>query len=80
MATKEREDYKFRISCKMTAQAKPKATEFEFHYPSLTLARKNYKAILLGLYRNRGLTGFSICLNRTRDRKWAHPIFVEQVQ
>jgi hypothetical protein len=77
MATKEQEEYRFRISCRISSPTKPKVTEFEFAYVTLTEARRNYKAILLGLYRKRKQAGFSICLNRYRDRKWRHAIFKE---
>jgi hypothetical protein len=86
MATKVSEEYKYRISCKMNYPAnatlsagKTKASEFEFRYPTMEQARKNYKAILLGLYKKKDLEGFSICLNRLRDRKWSKPIYKEKV-
>lgn len=79
MATKVSVDYKFRISCRMDYPAQTKPKEFEFQYPSLEQARKNYKAILLGLYKKKDLAGFSICLNRSRDRKWSAAIFEEIV-
>jgi hypothetical protein len=63
----------------MNSPGKTKATEFEFRYATLEMARSNYKAILLGLYRRKDLQGFSICLNRCRDRKWSHAIYKEIV-
>ena len=86
MAMNVREDFKFRITCKMhfPAQQEVKPTivresEFEFRYATLEKARKNYKAILLGLYKKKELVGFAICLNRCRDRKWSKAIFKEKV-
>jgi hypothetical protein len=72
-------DYKFRISCRMHYGAKPSMREFEFQYKTLRQARKNYKAILLDLYRKKGLIAFVICLNRCRDPKWETAIFEEIV-
>ena len=79
MATKVREAYKFRISCKTENRKKAKVSEFEFYYLSLEQARKNYKAILLGLYKRKDVAGFTIVLNRCRDRKWSRAIFKEVV-
>jgi hypothetical protein len=80
MVSKVNDDYKFRITCKTNAQAVHKPNEFEFRYLHLSEARKNYKAILLGLYRKKNVTEFSICLNRCRDRQWTHAIHKETVQ
>ena len=72
-------DYKFRISCRMRYETKPEMREFEFQYETLRMARRNYKAILLDLYKKKGLLGFEICLNRSKDNKWCHSIFEEMV-
>ncbi len=79
MATKASEEYKFRISCKTEIRKKTKGGEFEFYYSSLEQARKNYKAILLGLYKRKDVMGFTIVLNRCVDRKWSRAIFKEVV-
>ena len=79
MNTKSSEDYKFRISCKLKLRENPGGSEFEFRYLLLSEARENYKAILLGLYRRKGVASFTICLNRCRDRSWRHAIHKETV-
>jgi hypothetical protein len=79
MARNVREDFKFRITCKISLAAQPKDSEFEFRYTSLAQARKNYKAILLGLYRKKDVLGFCICLNRCNDSRWTKAIFEERV-
>lgn len=72
-------EYKFRVSCKLRYNEIHSMREFEFQYPSLEQARKNYKIILLGLYKNKRVLTFSICLNRVRDKKWINAIFNEKV-
>ena len=72
-------EYKFRISCRMNYDAEPRVREFEFQYERLREARKNYKAILLELYKKKEVIGFTICLNRCDDVKWSRAIFEEAV-
>lgn len=72
-------DYRFRVSCKLKYTERQAMREFEFHYSNLELARKNYKVILLSLYKNRSVLTFSICLNRSRDAHWINAIYQEKV-
>ena len=70
--------YKFRISCRVELREPGESSEFEFKYQLLSEAKANYKSILLGLYRKKDVVGFSICLNRTSDKKWGQAIFREE--
>ena len=69
--------HKFRVTYCLRVDGKENETTFLYH--DLRAARRNYKSILLELYRKRDLDGFCICLNRFRDRKWRHPIHREAV-
>jgi hypothetical protein len=80
MMTQSREEYKFRISCKLKLRDHAADSEFEFRYHLLGEAREKYKTILHGLYRRRDVIAFSICLNRCRDHLWRHAIHKEIVQ
>ena len=70
-------EYKFRITYCTVLKGTEVAKEVVFCYFDLRAARKNYKAILLGLYRRKDLEGFRICLNRYRDEGWENGIHFE---
>ena len=72
--------FKFRVSYRLMERGASKERSIEFLYKNFKEARKNYKSILLSLYRNRSLVGYKICLNRTRDQPWQFPIFEDDLE
>ncbi len=67
--------FKFRISYRVLEKGATEERSIEFLYRTFKEARKNYKSIILGLYRLRKVRAYRICLNRTRDRRWENPIY-----
>lgn len=71
---------KFRVSFRISEPRRGRLSSEEKTYPSFAKARRNYKSILLQMYRNKELQKWEVCLNRTRHDEWQSPIFYESGQ
>ena len=70
--------FKFRVTYQATVAGADKPHEAGFCYYDLVSARRCYRDMLLGLYRNRGVVGFAICLNRYGVGKWEDALYFEE--
>ena len=69
--------FKFRVTYRATVRGAVAPHEAGFCYYDLASARRCYRDMLLGLYRNRDLVAFAICLNRVGVQKWMDAIYFE---
>lgn len=70
--------FKFRITCRVIESGAKKERCIEFLYTGFEEARRNYKSILLDLYKGRGPVSYRICLNRVKDDRWTNAIFEDR--
>ncbi len=70
--------FKFRVTYRATVTGADKPHEAGFCYYDLVSARRCYRNMLLGLYRNRDVMAFAICLNRVGVGKWEDALYFEQ--
>lgn len=71
--------FKFRVTYRATVRGAEAPHEAGFCYCDLATARRCYRDMLLGLYRNREVLGFVICLNRVGAGTWEEAIYLECV-
>ncbi len=71
---------KFRVSYRVNEPRLGHLKSEDYAFPSFAKAKRNYKAIVLQLYRAKHLKRWEVCLNRTSHGEWQSPIFYESGQ
>ena len=69
--------FKFRVTYRAMVRGAEAPHEAGFCYCDLASARRCYRDMLLGLYRNRDVVGFAICLNRYAVGTWEDALYFE---
>jgi hypothetical protein len=71
--------FKFRVTFWVISSGSKQIKQSGFSFHDLAEAKRCYRDTLLGLYKAKRVTSFSISLNRYRSKQWGNPIYMEVV-
>lgn len=69
--------FKFRVSYRLNPAGSEWTEEKSFSHLTLAQAKRHYKMIALGLYKNKKLRKWEICLNREQSQEWEYPLYFD---